>query len=127
MAFKLKSDNDDGDVVGKMYLYAKYNAAGLPGTDWVYVSADASTVVDGSGYIDRANDATQGDHPEIAIAMLKVGDIFHAYQVASIDDTRAIEADMRSGISDYSVHIVLENNGTWIDLSDEGWSRENDS
>lgn len=116
MAFKLKSDNADGDVVGKMYLFPKSDAA-FQCRDWVYVSADADTTVDGSGYIDRANDATQGDHPEIAIEMLKLGDLVWAYQVASIDDTRDIEADINSGVADLSLHIVLENNGTVINMS----------
>lgn len=110
MAFKLKGT---GSNTTKMYLFPLAYAGPL--TDWIYVSADAATTVDGSGYITAG---TNADH-DIAISMLRKGDKIWAYQVASISDSRSIEEDMNMGITDLSLHLVLDNTGSIIDLSDD--------
>jgi hypothetical protein len=74
-----------------------------------YVSADAATSVDGSGYIDD----------EDVIDYLNPGDLVLAYQAGSIADTRDILADLAAGITDLSLHLVLENTGTVVDLSND--------
>lgn len=110
MAFKLRAT--DGSQ--KRYLFPVSPSGVYPRT-WVYVSADAATTVDGSGYITAA---TGVDHAT-AINMLAIGDMIWAYQVASISDARPIEDDMKAGITDLSLHLVLDNNGSIIDLSDD--------
>lgn len=109
MAFKMAATNGSN----KQYLIPQTDAGPMP-RQWAYVSADPATTVDGSGYI--SSGTSDGD---AAIGMLAVGDVINSYQVASIDDTRDIEADMRAGITDYSIHIVLDNTGSIIDLSDD--------
>lgn len=110
MAFKLSGT---GSNTTKKYLFP-YAYAG-PTTMWCYVSADAATTVDGSGYITAG---TNADHDE-AINMLRIGDMVWAYQVASISDSRSIEDDMKAGVTDLSLHLVLDNTGSIIDLSDD--------
>lgn len=109
MAFKLKGT---GTNTTKTYLFPM--AYGGPLTDWVYVSADPATTVDGSGYISDSTDDGQE-----ALSMLRIGDRVWAYQVASIDDSRSIEDDCKAGVTDLSLHLVLDNTGSVIDLSDD--------
>ena len=109
MSFKLVSTNGSN----KLYLYPK-GQSGVPNREWEYVSADAATDVDGSAYI--SSGSSDGD---AAIGMLKIGDRIWATQVASIDDTRTIAEDCKSGVSDVSLHVVLDNTGSIIDLSDD--------
>lgn len=109
MSFKLR------DTIGanKQYLYPKAEA-GVPNREWEYVTDDAATAVDASGYI--SSGTSDGD---AAIGMLKIGDRIWSTQVASIDDTRTIAEDCKAGISDVSLHVVLDNTGSIIDLSDD--------
>lgn len=111
MAFKLRGT---GANSSKMYLFPTSDAAAVGSRQWEYVSADAPATVDGSAYI---SDST--DDGDIAIDMLKIGDLIWAYQVGSISDTRSIEDDKSTGITDISLHLVLWNSGTFIDLSDD--------
>lgn len=111
MAFKL---NGTGTDVTKFYLQPVADGAAPGSRQWEYVSADAPGTVDGSGYID--NSTADG---EIAIAMLGIGDLIWVYQVASIDDSRPISDDKKAGITDLSLHLVLDNTGSIIDLSDD--------
>ena len=109
MSFKMAATNGSN----KQYLFPKSDA-GAAIRDWEYVSADAATVVDGSGYI--SSGTSDGD---AALGMVKVGDRIWATQVASIDDARTIQEDCRAGVSDVSLHVVLDNTGSIIDLSDD--------
>ena len=108
MAFKGVATTSGANLSNKVYMWVRsIDGAGLQ--EWVYVSADAATTVDGSNYItDQA-----------FIDLLQVGDRIWAYQVGSIDDTRDILADLAAGITDLSMHLVLENTGTVVDLSDD--------
>ena len=115
MAFKLHATPGATAVVNKQYLFPIVEAG--PGRQFMYVTADAHTTVDGSGYIDLANKATQGDQPQKALNMLRHGDLIWVYTVASISDARNIEADMKAGVTSIALLAVLDNNGTWIDLS----------
>lgn len=110
MAFKMASTGGEN----KQYLY-QVTAAGVIPRQFVYVSADAPATVDGSGYITAG---TNDDH-DAAIDMLSIGDLIWSYQVASISDSRPIEDDMKAGITDISLHAVLDNTGSIIDLSDD--------
>ena len=105
MAFKGVATTSSANLSNKVYMWPKGNSG--PITEWFYVSADAATTVDGSNYITDQN----------FIDVLRFGDLIWAYQVASIADTRNITADMQSGITDISLHAVLENTGTVVDLS----------
>lgn len=109
MAFKMAATNGSN----KQYLFPKTDA-GVAIRDWEYISADPATDVDASGYISAGS--SDGD---AAIGMLQVGDRIWSNQVSSIDDDRTIEEDMESGITDVSLHIVLENTGLIINLSDD--------
>lgn len=111
MAFKL---NGTGSNVTKFYLQPVTDAAAPGSRQWEYVSADTPATVDGSGYID--NSTADG---ETAIGMLAIGDLVWVYQVASIDDSRPISDDKKAGITDISLHLVLDNTGSIIDLSDD--------
>ena len=75
----------------------------------------ANTTVDGSGYINAGTDA---DHKQ-AVESLRVGDRIWVYQVSAISDTRSLEADIEAGLVDVSLHAVLVNTGTIVDLSDD--------
>lgn len=111
MAFKLRGT---GENQTKMYLQPVTDAAAPGSRQWEYVSADAPATVDGSGYI---SDST--DDGKIALDMLTIGDLVWVYQVSAIDDSRPISDDKKAGITDLSLHIVLENTGSIIDLSDD--------
>lgn len=109
MAFKMAATNGSN----KQYLFPK-TEAGIAIRDWEYVSPDAAAVVDTSGYISAGS--SDGD---AAIGMLLVGDRIWANEVASIDDDRTIQEDMESGLTAVSLHVVLDNDGLIINLSDD--------
>lgn len=111
MAFKLRGT---GTNQTKMYLQPVAAAAAPGSRQWEYVSADTPATVDGSAYISNATD--DGD---LALDMLSIGDLIWVYQVASISDSRPISDDKKSGITDVSLHVVLENTGALIDLSND--------
>lgn len=107
MAFKGKATATD---LTKQYMFpAMQLGNGI--TLWVYVSADAATTVDGSNYI--------SDSDYIAMLSGHEGDLVLVYQVASISDARSIQADMRAGITDISLHAVLDADGSYVDLSND--------
>lgn len=112
MAFKLNGSTAGTET--KLYLFPlMYAGAGV--SHWMYVTDDAHTTVDGSAYITAS---TSDDHQR-AIDMLKVGDLIWVYQCGSISDTQTIQDDMAAGITDITLHAVLVNNGSIIDLSDD--------
>lgn len=111
MAFKLRGT---GENVTKVYLQVVADAAAPGSRIYEYVTTDAVATVDGSGYIDNTT-----DDGKIALDMLKIGDLLNVFVVGSLDDTRSISEDKATGLSDYSQHIVMENDGTAINLSDE--------
>jgi hypothetical protein len=106
MAFKGKATATD---LTKMYFFPILQMGELQ--LWGYVSADAATTVDGSNYIT--------DQAFIDMLEGREGDLVLAYQVASIADTRSIRADMRAGITDISLHAVLDADGSYVDLSND--------
>lgn len=106
MAFKLNGTSPD---VTKQYLYPLFIAG--PVRWFEYVTTDAAATVDGRGYID--NTTADG---EIAINMLKVGDMVWVTQVASLTDTSPISTD-KAGASAMSLHMVTENTGSTLNLS----------
>lgn len=111
MSFKLRGTSPN---YTKVYLQP-INDGAAPGSRWYeYVAADAVTDVDGSGYISNST-----DDGKIALDMLKIGDMIVYFQVASISDTRPISEDKQAGITDISLHCVLDNTGSIIDLSDD--------
>ena len=109
MAFKMAATNGSN----KQYLFPKTDA-GVAIRDWEYVTLDTALTVDTSGYITAGS--SDGD---AAIGMLQVGDRIWSNQVTSIDDDQTIEEDMESGIVDVSLHIVLENTGLLVNLSND--------
>ena len=112
MAFKLSGDSPN---FTKKYLYPITDAAAPGSRHWEYVTTDTPATVDGAGYIT----ASDSDGAQLAINMLAIGDVIWVYQVGSIDDTRPISEDKATALTDVSVHIVMENDGSVIDLSDE--------
>ena len=111
MAFKARAANG----TNKQYLW-KAADYGQGVSLWFYVTADTPAAVAISGYIDGDdNDPDQ----DMAIANLKVGDLIKVYQVASIDDDRTVQEDMEGGIVDISLHAVLINDGSYINLSED--------
>lgn len=111
MAFKFRGDSPN---YTKVYLQPIADAAAPGSRIYEYVTDDAVATVDGSGYIDNST-----DDGETALDMLKIGDLIYVWQVAALDDTRAITEDKANGVTDLSLHIVLENDGTAINLSDD--------
>ncbi len=107
MSFKSVATTSAANLSNKVYFWKMGNFG--PITMWMYVSADAATTVDGSNYITEQS----------TIDILGFGDLIWAYQVGSIDDTRTISADMKAGITDISLHAVLDNTGTVVDLSND--------
>ena len=72
-----------------------------------YVTADTPLVVEVSGYFDDAELET----------LCKPGDIIKVFQVAAIDDTRSIQDDFAAGLSDVSEHVVLQSDGSGLQIS----------
>jgi len=66
---------------------------------WFYKTADAPTAVDDSGYFNEA------------VNRIKLGDLVHVVQV---DDPAAPAA-----VSAVSLHVVVANDGSTVDLSDD--------
>lgn len=112
MAFKL---NGTGTNVTKFYLW-QTGELGNGYREWMYVTPDTPATVAISGYIDGDNN---DDDQDTAINMLNVGDRVWVYQVAAIDDSQTIQDDMAGGITDISLHAVLINNGSYVDLSED--------
>lgn len=67
---------------------------------WHYVTEDTPATVDTTGYFNAKVDE------------LAVGDLVWVYQATN-------EADLTAGIADVSLHIVLSNDGTTVDVSDD--------
>jgi hypothetical protein len=112
MAFKLNGTGANGT---KFYLWQTADM-GNGMKEWCYVTADTPAAVAVSGYLD----GDDGDEDQdMAISMLSVGDRIWVYQVAAIDDTQTVQADMAGGITDISLHAVLINNGSYVDLSED--------
>ena len=90
---------------GKYFFQMFY--AGSPANikHWMYVTTDAPTTVDGSAYITDQEVIDKTD----------VGDLIWVYQVASA----AAKDDLGKGITDISLHAVLVNSGTTVDLSND--------
>lgn len=98
MAFQLRSDDSK-----KIYLVqANYIGGPHEAKEWLYYTEDSVATVDTSGYITDA---------EVA-GMMSVGDRVWVYQCVDKDDLTA-------GIEDLSLHLVMSNNGTDVDLSDD--------
>lgn len=110
MAFKLR-----GTATGnhsKVYLQPVAAAAAGGSRQWEYVSADTNLVVEACGYI-----VTTTADGQLAYDMLRVGDLIWVYTVASILDTRDIEADKATGITDIGLHAVLRKDSDVVELS----------
>ena len=102
MAFKAASTTGNG----KRYLFlGSYFAQNLK--EWVYVTTDAPTTVEVSGYLDNTEAET----------LMSPGDRLWVYQVAALDDTRTIQDDIGSGLSDVSLHIVVASDGSGINIT----------
>lgn len=108
MAFKLGSATGNQ----KKYFYLAVDT-GPFGRIWHYVTADTPGAVETSGYFN----ATTNDDHAYAVESLRVGDLVLVYQVAAITDTQTLEADAAGGIVDMSLHAVLTNTGTVVNLS----------
>jgi hypothetical protein len=67
---------------------------------WHYVTQDTPAGVDTAGYFNAKS------------AELAVGDLIWVYQATN-------ENDLTAGIADVSLHIVLSNTGTVVDVSDD--------
>lgn len=72
-----------------------------------YVTADGPLVVEVSGYF--ADDELE--------TLCSPGDIIKVFQVAAIDDTRSIQDDIAAGLVDVSEHIVLQSDGSGLQIS----------
>lgn len=119
MAFKYKATVADGNKSVKPYLRMREGSVGEGGgRHWNYFSADASNVVETSGYIDGAD----GLESQEAVDILSVGDVLWCYELAAIDDTQSIEDDMVGGITALTAHVVLTKTATVINLSDDLWA-----
>jgi len=112
MSFQLRGTSNQ--YKSKMYLQCVADAAPPGSRIYEYVTTDAIATVDGSGYIDNST-----DDGEIALDMLRIGDIINIFVVGSLDDSRDISEDKATGLSDYGQCIVMENDGTAINLSNE--------
>ena len=87
---------------GKYFMQKGYIGGPHNAKEWIYYTSDAVTTVDGAGYIDDAE----------VIDKLDVGDMIWVYQVTDRDD-------LSKGIVDISVHVVLVNTGSVVNLSDD--------
>jgi hypothetical protein len=79
---------------------ANYIGGKHPLKEWMYVTQDTPGSVDSSGYFNgKVNE-------------LGVGDRVWVYQATDEDD-------LATGIVDVSLHVVLTNDGTTVDVSDD--------
>lgn len=76
-------------------------------SEWTYVTTDAPATVEVSGYF---NDAELKDK-------MKAGDVVRVIQVAALDDTRTIQADIAAGYADESMHRVVASDGAGINIT----------
>jgi hypothetical protein len=107
MAFKYAGTQSATVMDRKLYFYPVLPNQGPGSQIWEYVTTDAFTAVDASGYF---TDTT-------IIKNVRVGDIIRVFVVSSISDSRTIEADKAAGITHYTEHLVVSNNGTTLDIS----------
>jgi len=105
MTFKLKSTSTTG-IQNKQYFW-NIMAMGNGVQLWGYLTADPAATVDGSGYITAQE----------LIDTLNVGDLVICWIADAISDALNHQQDMALGMADVSLHMVLENSGTVVDLS----------
>ena len=74
---------------------------------FVYVTTDAATAVEVSGYISDQS----------IIDQIQVGDMVIVYQVGALTDGKDIQTELAEGITDRTEHLVVANDGTTVDLS----------
>lgn len=79
---------------------ADYIGGKHPIKEWMYVTEDTPATVDTSGYFDAKVDE------------IDVGDRVWVYQATDEDD-------LSNGIVDVSLHVVLTNDGTTVNVSDD--------
>lgn len=113
MAFKLRAAVAGTEIVNKQYFFQMVDGPAC--RQFVYVTADAPALVESHGYIDTDD----GDDSTQAFNMLREGDMIWVYQVAALDDTRTIEADIAAGLTDKSLHTVLTKTAKALDLSSD--------
>ena len=108
MAFKgISTDRS----LNKLYLWRSVELGNGLG-EYIYVTADANTVVEVSGYFDSDD---IGEHVET----MRPGDRVWVYTVGAIDDTRSISADIAAALVDVSLHVVLQASGAGISISSD--------
>ncbi len=77
---------------------------------WLYVTPDSGPTVSSSGYITDQS----------FIDTMVAGDLILVLEVGSISDSREISADVGTGgLVDLTLHLITENTGGTIDLSDD--------
>jgi hypothetical protein len=90
----------NADLTKRYLVQEDYYGGPHNHTNWTYYTEDTIATVDGSGYFSD----------EEAISELKVGHRIWVYVCANKDDLNA-------GIIDAAVMIVVQNTGTFVDLS----------
>lgn len=106
MAFKPIATSSE---LTKRYLWLAANW-GQQFRLWVYVTTDSGPTVAASGYITDQS----------FIDTMETGDFILVLEVGSISDAREVTADVGTGgLVDLTLHIITENNGTTVDLSDD--------
>lgn len=110
MAFKKRSTSTTaiGGPGAKAYFWRGQDL-GNGMSEWHYVTTDAPATVEVSGYFDDTE----------LEALMRPGDRLWVYQVAAIDDTREVQDDIGSGLSDVSMHFVLSGDGTGVNISED--------
>ncbi|MGF1455188.1 MAG: hypothetical protein ACFB6R_07405 [Alphaproteobacteria bacterium] len=102
MAFRRSGDDNKQYLFPSIHLGQGMNA-------WVYVTTDSPAVVENCGYFSD----------DLALETMQVGDMLWVYQVAGITDSKTLQEDLAGGLIDLSLHVVLVNTGTVLNLSDD--------
>lgn len=105
MAFK-KQSTPSATARAKQYFWCAADY-GNGQKKFHYVSADAPTTIEVSGYFDDTELET----------LCKPGDLIMAFQVAAISDDRSIQDDLAAGLVDISLHAVVQSDGSGLNVT----------
>lgn len=129
MAFKKQSTTSG---YNKQYFW-RMAELGNGFSMWGYVAADTVLVMGMYDYFTQGGDAelagaahvvggSEGGSTPGSVAkkgVLSPGDLLWYYQVAAIDDTRSLQQDIASGLTDLSLHTVLNALQGTVNLSED--------
>lgn len=105
---------------GKAYIWVAADY-GQGMKRWHYVTTDAATTVEVSGYFN--DDELDGGSPGVGsfggvtAGAMQPGDEIMVFVTGSLDDTRPIQEDIRAQLVDVSRHFVVASDGSGVEIT----------